>query len=531
MLTLLTGNALCPCCVFGMSRSSSRTPAFSCEAIPATSYPASASREAAPAWAGDVRLDGGTVIDPRDGRMTANASILVRGGRIVAVDQGGSVKSDTSVQRIDVSGKYVVPGYNDMHSHVLELDEPAGALALMLAEGVTGFRQMSGSPERLAQRRSGALPIGAQTPALLETPGAVLTPLNAATPERAAEEVRAQKAQGADFIKVGFVSPEVFTAAMQEADRQGLPILGHLQEGVDAAAAVEAGFKSIEHLGPGSTVWIACSSVEAELKAETVPTRLPPLPLNIGFVRKLILKRLQKMLINPAAFVKPAYTARLSRAIESFDPAKFEALAALFVERGVWHCPTLVRLRTQQLADAAEYAEHADLRYMPTPSIHAWRQVTDRFRKLPEGMRRIFREAYPRQLDLTKRLDDSGVRMIVGTDGGLLAAPGLTLKAEFAELAKAGLKPLKILQMATINAAEYLDRTDVMGAVQPGYEANLVVLNSNPLDRVENLHDIAAVVRDGIYHSRQLLDDLTRRVAETRGSLNPSSTASPATRS
>ena len=112
--------------------------------------------------------------------------------------------------------------------------------------------------------------------------------------------------------------------------------------------------------------------------------------------------------------------------------------------------------------------------------------------------------------------------MTVGTDGGLLAGPGLTLKAEFAELAEAGLTPLQILQMATVNAADYMHRTEAMGLVAPGFEADLVVLDSNPLERVENLHDIAAVVRAGVYHSRQAPAELREQVAKTRGSLRPS---------
>ncbi len=521
MLTLLTGNALCPCCVFGMSQPAKRMAAFSCEPVTGALDADRGHRTTAPAWASDVRLDGGTVVDPRDGRMTPNTSILVRQGRIVAVDQGGSVKSDPAVQRIDVSGKYVVPGYNDMHSHVLELEDSSGALALMLAEGVTGFRQMSGSPERLAARRDGRLPVNTRAPALLQTPGAVLTPLNAATPEAVTAEVRAQKAQGADFIKVGFTSAPVFEAVLREAGRQDIPVLGHLQDGVDAAHAAEAGFRSIEHLGPGLPIWIACSGAEAELKAEVAPPRIPALPLKLPFLRKLIIRRLQTMLINPAAFTKPAYTTRLKRAMETFDEAKFKGLAAVFVARKTWHCPTLVRLRTQQLADAAGYADHPDLKYMPEKSIRRWRQVTDRFRKLPAEMRDVFKAAYPRQLELTRRLADSGVRMIAGTDGGLLAGPGLTLKAEFAELGEAGLRPLEILQMATVNAAEYLGRTGSIDAVEPGRNADLVVLHSNPLETVSNLHDIAAVVRAGVYYPREALDEMRARVAQARGAPKP----------
>jgi imidazolonepropionase-like amidohydrolase len=134
-------------------------------------------------------------------------------------------------------------------------------------------------------------------------------------------------------------------------------------------------------------------------------------------------------------------------------------------------------------------------------------------------MRDTFALAYPPQIDLTKRLAAAGVRMMTGTDGGSQFGPGLTLKEEFAELAKAGFSPLKILQMTTVNAAEYLGRTETMGVVAPGRNADMVVLDANPLESVGNLHEIAGVVRGGYYYSRQELDELRTRVAAGRGTL------------
>ena len=93
-----------------------------------------------------------------------------------------------------------------------------------------------------------------------------------------------------------------------------------------------------------------------------------------------------------------------------------------------------------------------------------------------------------------------------------MMAPGLTLRQEFAELAKAGFSPLKILQMTTINPAQYLGREDTMGTVKPGRNADLVVLDANPLDDVENLHRINAVVRAGTYYSAAQLAALKIRV-------------------
>ena len=517
MLGYLTDNALCPCCIYPMGTFGKRTAP---KGRPRSAFVCSDERPTATPLVADLRIDHATVVDTLDGTLVADVTILIAEGRIVSVAKDGEGDTSPALRRVDATGKFVVPGYNDMHSHVLNLDDPSGGLALMLTEGVTGFRQMSGSEQRLRERRDGTLAVGDEAPALLEMPGAVLTPLNASTVEGLIAEVAAQKEQGADFIKVAFVAPAVFNEALAAARREGLPILGHLQDGVDVDVSARAGFRSIEHLGPGATLWVACSTEEAALQSATKPVRIPSWPLKIPFMRRLIEKRFQRLLINPSAFVPPAYATRMQRAMDTFSQGKFEALVAVFAAQQTWHCPTLVRLRTQELADAPEYQSHPDLRYMPQKRIDLWRQVTEKFKKLPAAMRSTYAEAYPRQLQLMKALSDAGVRMIAGTDGGWLAIPGLNLQEEFAELAKAGIAPLKILQMTTINAAEYLDRTDTMGTVAPGRNADLVLLDANPLEDAANLGAIAGVVRAGVHYARPALDALRDRVAANRGSMH-----------
>ena len=470
---------------------------------------------------GRLRLERGTIVDPREGRLIPDATVVVDRGRIVAVEPAGATASDRSGERIDASGKFVVPGFNDMHTHVLELAGPAGALALMLCEGVTGFRQMSGSPRMLEERRSQTLPVGKLAPAALELPGSLLTPFNASSEGGVAAEIATQRAQGADFVKAGLMSGSVFRAALVAARKTGIPLLGHLQDGVDAAEASDLGFRSIEHLGPGSTIWIGCSTAEAELRHELVGLpRLRVPPFRIPFLEQLVMWRLQTLLINPAAFMSAEYVARMQRAFDTYDDAKCRALAARFAANGTWHVPTLVRLRTQELAGAPEYEKSPYLRHMSEKSIRQWRRVTKRFTALPPEARRTFASAYPRQLALARTLADAGVRMLTGCDGGTLSQPGLTLQEEFAELAAAGLSPLQVLRMTTLHPAEYLGRTATMGTVEPGRDADLVLLDANPLESVANLGRIAGVVRAGFHYARPELDALRERVAQGRGSLH-----------
>jgi len=151
--------------------------------------------------------------------------------------------------------------------------------------------------------------------------------------------------------------------------------------------------------------------------------------------------------------------------------------------------------------------------------VKEWREVTDRFRKLPAAMHATFHEAYGRQLALTKLFSDSGVPMMTGTDGSG-QAPGQSLAQEFDELAEAGLSPLKILQMTTLYPARFLGRTADMGRVVTGTYANLVLLDADPTASVQNMHRIAGVVRGGVYLSRGDLDALAARVAAGHGFLH-----------
>ncbi|WP_374944122.1 amidohydrolase family protein [Sphingomonas sp.] len=476
---------------------------------------------AAPEQSPELHFDGVTVVDPRDGSKTPGMTVITKMGRITAVVPTASKRPANGAKTIDARGKFVAPGYNDMHSHVLELADPSGSLALMLAEGVTGFRQMSGSPALLAKRKAGTLPIGKAAPQLLETPGLILSPFNAGSPEAVREEVHRQQAQGADFIKMAFANPDCFFAAVEEGRRLGIPVLGHLQEGTDPNEATAAGFRCVEHLGPGSTMWVRCSDDEAALRAESYSRDLIKLPpFKIPFLQRIVMKRLQRLLVNPSAFTKPEDVDRLRRAIDSFREDKAQDMAGRFVADGSWQCATLVRLKTQTFADDPAYQQDEMLEYLPAKNVKRWQEVTALWKSKPDDFRRAYREAYPRQLALTKLLSDAGVRMIVGTDGGSYLGPGLTLKQEFGELADAGISALAMLQMATVNAAAYLHREDTMGLVESGYDADLVLLDADPTARVENLHAIAGVVRGGFHYTRRELDGLKAEVAATRGYLH-----------
>jgi imidazolonepropionase-like amidohydrolase len=122
---------------------------------------------------------------------------------------------------------------------------------------------------------------------------------------------------------------------------------------------------------------------------------------------------------------------------------------------------------------------------------------------------------------MVRIFDEEGVKMMAGSDvgGSGWEIPGFALHQEFDQLAAAGLTPLRILQMATINAAEFLGRTDTMGTLEPGKDADIVLLGADPVENVAHLHDIAGVIRAGRYYSAETLTSTIESIAETHSTV------------
>jgi imidazolonepropionase-like amidohydrolase len=474
------------------------------------------SKEAAPE---KLLLHGVTVVDTRDGSVSSNMDLTLDGGRIKSIESSGSGATDPSVRIINAVGKFVVPGYIDMHAHPLSVKDPSGSLELMLANGVTGFRQMSGSTELLKERRDGALPLPKDSSALLALPGTILTPLNASSAEMAIETIRQEKEDGADFIKVILVTPGVFFAALAEANRLGIPMLGHLPPNVDVVAASKAGMKSIEHLGPGVGILAACSTEEARVREQAAARPpLKSLPFRIPFSDMIVTRFISKAILNPVAHSDLADVDILQLAISTFSEDKCRVLAKQFVANRTWQVSTLIREKTAELSDSPQFRNDPNLRYVAEATVQDWIDASKAFEQLGSKAKATFRDAYAIQLKLTKIFDDEGVPMLAGSDssGAGWEIPGIALHQEFDELEKAGLSPLRVLQMTTLRAAEFLGKTSSLGTVEAGKSAELVLLDANPIENVQNLHKIYAVVRAGSYYSAAELDALKHKVELAR---------------
>ena len=132
-----------------------------------------------------LELHGITVVNTRTGELSPNRNVLIAHGKISRIVPTGKLKSGKNESVVDARGKFLVPGFLDMHTHVLQQEGAVEASsALMLAHGITGIRQMAGSTDMLRRRKAGTLSLGEHAPELLTLCGEIRTRLPRRQPAR-----------------------------------------------------------------------------------------------------------------------------------------------------------------------------------------------------------------------------------------------------------------------------------------------------------------------------------------------------------
>ncbi len=172
------------------------------------------------------------------GNATPHQTVVVDGGRIISV--GGAAPAGATI--IHAAGKFLVPGFYDMHVHLPESTAHIDrVLDLALAAGITTIRGMQGKPSHLAARKRARV----QPDLVLAGP-----PIrDALTTEQAKVLVDEQKAAGYDLIKLlGGIDRAAYDALVAEAAAQQIPLVGHVPPEIGIDAALAAKQHTIEHV-------------------------------------------------------------------------------------------------------------------------------------------------------------------------------------------------------------------------------------------------------------------------------------------
>ena len=149
------------------------------------------------------------------------------------------------------------------------------------------------------------------------------------------------------------------------------------------------------------------------------------------------------------------------------------------------------------------------MKYLPSYIRTAWDPKRDfRFRSMKPSDFAQQKKDFETSYALVAAMNKAGVGLLAGTDEmNPYCFPGFGLHDELGLLVNAGLTPLEALRAATINPA-YFGKDQSLGTVESGKDADLVLLDANPLNDIHNTTKIRAVVADGRLYDRSALDKI-----------------------
>jgi imidazolonepropionase-like amidohydrolase len=443
-----------------------------------------------------------TVIDATGAPATPNMTVIITGDQITKIAKTGEVAIPKDAQVINGTGKFLIPGLWDMHVHTVFKSLPEAYFPMFIANGVTGVRDMGADLEFLKQLRKdinegrviGPRIIAGQ---MVDGPMPVWPRIAISISDEASARQTAAsvKDRGADFIKVYSLIPrKAYFALANEAKKRRIPFAGHVPLSVTALEASDAGQKSIEHL---DRILLGCSAVEPELRKtieEAVKGAKDEDQMKASLVRVL----------NETEF----------RAMETYNQEKAAALFARFAANGTWQAPTLVVHRMAAFLDDRNFTNDPRLKYVRRDIRDSWQNQDDfRLKNRTVESPARYKMLFQKRLELILAMHRAGVKMLAATDTLIwYVFPGFSLHDELELFVKAGLTPMEALQTATRNPAIYLGLSDMVGTVELGKKADLVLLEASPLENISNTKKITAVVVNGKLIPRTSLDKMLKDV-------------------
>jgi len=123
---------------------------------------------------------------------------------------------------------------------------------------------------------------------------------------------------------------------------------------------------------------------------------------------------------------------------------------------------------------------------------------------LPESLEKERMTGETQRANFRKAVD-AGVKMIYSTDAGVY--PHGHNARQLSRMVEFGMTPLQALQAATLNSAEALDRGDSIGILAPGYLADIIAVQGNPLEDISLLESVHFVMRDGVVYKHSRVND------------------------
>jgi hypothetical protein len=438
----------------------------------------------------DLIINNVNIVDVVNNKIIPNRYIAIQKNKIIDISNTSLNKSYTSQFTIDATGKYIMPSLWDMHVHFggdsLKAENKM-LLPLYMAMGIGHVRDCAGDISLDVIEWKNEIANGTLLGPTIFTSGPKLEGINSIWPgdleisnetelTTALDSLQKLKV---DFIKItdNTLAPDLFLKSIIAARKRGWKVTGHVPATMNVEVFSKNGLSAIEHIG---------YLQRAASKNEDSITKLRA-------VNKISGREANELYLN------------------SFDStvaiAKFKQLA----KNGTAVVPTINGSYITTYLDKTSHTNDDYLRYLGPALKRTYNWRIERASKDNIDAIAFRHKNFEAAANLLPLLYKSGVVILAGTDAGFLNSfnyPGLGMHDELAIMVKYGLTPQQALICSIINGPAFFNQSKLYGAVAKQKNADLLILNANPLLDINNTKKIDAVINKGKYLNRKYLDNL-----------------------
>ena len=255
--------------------------------------------------------------------------------------------------------------------------------------------------------------------------------------------------------------------------------------------------------GGGSMLNSNMTEVFAPGNNDTVTNALKQNDLNKYTLKEILENKKQ---IKGSQLRRTLHKKQRFKSIYSLDSSKIKKVVSILAKNKTWQVPTLRLYKNYVYQKYKDSSYTSYFKMLPKNKKEEW---ISEIKKIPRNLNMDLKNYSDWTQIMVKYMNLNGIKFMAGTDvpiGYLL--PGLSLHQELIELNNSGLSNREVIQSATINPAKYFNMNDSLGKVKIGYIADVIILDNNPLEKIENTLSINAVIKDGKYLGRKYLDSL-----------------------
>lgn len=415
----------------------------------------------------DMLLSNINLIDVEQGVVIKNQDVFIDGNKISYITTHGEVNAK-ALKIVDGTGKYVIPGLWDMHTHIRSYSYQDN-LPMFLLYGVTGIRDLGLTNFNLIKQWKQQIENGEILGPRIVSAGAIIegnsprfrgsvmiktrfrSSVMIKTIDEVVPTIDSLLREKVALIKVFDNLPkDVYLEILRYCKEKSIPTVGHIPAELNQITASEAGLGSIEHF-----------------------------------------RGIDK-------------TFRLYDSLQ-YNDKEVDSLAAVLVKQDTYQCPTLINniftfTGSELKSNNITHEEEEEKLQLAPNYFKAWWKVLRANDLLNNTETDFIRASEIKKMngEIIKKLHDRGVKMLAGTDvPNPYVMTGISLHEELEEFVRVGLSPAEALKTATLYPAQYFDQSNTFGKVKKEFIADLVILNKNPLEDISNTKDINSVIYDG----------------------------------